>query len=71
MVVWIIIACLGVLFFVQTLLLPEHVHDNDQNNVQGGRSTNAVQIIPKDKAQLVEEGSARIANRRDDRPPSF
>ena len=65
--VWIIIACLGVLFFVQTLLLPEHVHDNDQH-VQGGRSTDAVQIIAKDKDRLVEEGSARIANRTDDRP---
>ena len=69
-VVWMIIACLGLVFFVQTLLLPEHVVD-DQKNVQGSRSANAVQMIPKDAARLVEEGPASIANGSKDRPPSF
>ena len=68
-VVWIIIASMGLAFFVKTVLLPEHVQDD--GNFQGGRSENAVQIISKEATGSVEESSVNRADGKEERPPSL
>ena len=63
-VVWTIIAFLGLGVFVQALLLPEY----DPLEAQGSRGL--ASQMPKDTAGVVEEGPCSTAE-SEDRPPSF
>lgn len=76
-VVWTIIACMGLGFFVQTLLLPEHVSVNNVHHVQKKKqnmpscstsSGSTEQLVSKEN----DTGATSMAkNGNDDRPPSF
>ena len=60
-VVWVIIACMGLVFFVQTLLLPEHV--DDEQHMQG--------VSRGKRAQLSSKEVDASSDGKEDRPPSF
>jgi len=60
-VVWVIIACMGLAFFVQTLLLPEHV--DDEQHMQGVTNGNRSQLASKEVDASLDG--------KEDRPPSF
>mmetsp|Transcript_12320 Transcript_12320/g.22226 ORF Transcript_12320/g.22226 Transcript_12320/m.22226 type:complete len:625 (-) Transcript_12320:380-2254(-) len=64
-VVWIIIAFMGLGFFVQTLLLPEHenvVHDEGTDVREAGTGTTV---------GMIAEGNASTTDGSEDKPPSF
>mmetsp|Transcript_58224 Transcript_58224/g.123501 ORF Transcript_58224/g.123501 Transcript_58224/m.123501 type:complete len:125 (+) Transcript_58224:676-1050(+) len=71
--VWVVIACMGLVFFVQTLLLPEHVH-NGQKVAQATESENTLQLATEGKSGFVQVSKKHPISMEDeseDAPPSF
>ena len=65
-IVWAIISCLGFGFFVQTILLPEHVVQTKQHTACS-IGVDAEQTPPKE----TDTCAAKMANSTEDGPPSF